>query len=222
MATLIPGDKHHKSISSISKNKTAITRRKFVEGIAVSAACCAWFPLEGLASPYQDKPAEGGGKEHLAAVCGTYCGACPAYLARHSDEELKKKRMDRRLSSGPAAPSKAIPDPRWMDGLLCDGCLSGGQLAFHCQRCAIKVCAAGGENVTRCSDCDDLPCSRVMNMVNTGLLHRGEYLPNLRKMSEMGVSGMDPLRRRTLALSPMRCADKLVRHRMRWVRCTKV
>jgi hypothetical protein len=26
-------------------------------------------------------------KEHLAAVCGTYCGACPAYIAKHSEDE---------------------------------------------------------------------------------------------------------------------------------------
>jgi hypothetical protein len=185
MADLIPG--HKKLVAVSSSTIKAITRRKFVRGAAVAAACCACFPLGFPAALEQDKTKAGKGKEHLAAVCGTYCGACPAYLAKHSDEELKKKRIEKKRSSVPASPSKTIPDPAWMDGLLCDGCLSGGQLAFHCQRCAIKTCAAARENVTRCSDCIELPCSRVMFMVNTGLLHRAEYLPNLAKIREMGV-----------------------------------
>ncbi|MBN2254864.1 MAG: hypothetical protein JW736_04105, partial [Deltaproteobacteria bacterium] len=49
------------------------------------------------------------------------------------------------------------------------------------------VCAANKQNVTRCSDCKELPCYRIMNMINTGLLHRAEYLPNLEKIREMGV-----------------------------------
>lgn len=186
MATLKPGHSNSVTTSCRKSNGNSITRRKFVAGVAGAAACCACFPLSCLALK-QDKSADGMSREHLAAVCGTYCGACPAYLARHSDEEMKRKRMEQRQSNGPAAPSKTIPDPRWMDGLLCDGCLSGGQLAFHCQRCAIRLCAEAKENVTRCSDCNELPCGRVIAMVNTGLLHRGEYLPNLRKMREIGV-----------------------------------
>lgn len=185
MSTLVPGPKKYIAGGSIKNN--AINRRNFVRGVAGAAACFACFPLDCLAMREQEKSANGAGNENLAAVCGTYCGACPAYLAKHGDEELKKKRIEKRQSSAPASPSKTIPDPRWMDGLLCDGCLSGGQLAFHCQRCAMRLCAEGKENVTRCSDCDELPCSRVMFMVNTGLLHRTEYLPNLKKMREMGV-----------------------------------
>lgn len=172
----------------LGKNKT--TRRKFVKGVAGAAACCVCFSFDCLAvseEEEEDKIEDGKGKEHLAAVCGTYCGACPAYLVRHSDDEQIKKRMQKRLSSGPARPVKSIPDPGWMEGILCDGCLSGGQIALHCQRCAMKLCVADKQNVTRCSDCKELPCYRIMNMINTGLLHRAEYLPNLEKIREMGV-----------------------------------
>ncbi|MCE5254050.1 MAG: hypothetical protein LLG45_07595 [Actinomycetia bacterium] len=41
--------------------------------------------------------------------------------------------------------------------------------------------------MSRCSDCDELPCHRITDMVDTGLLHRAEYLPNLEKMRQMGV-----------------------------------
>ncbi|MBN2667525.1 MAG: DUF3795 domain-containing protein, partial [Bacteroidales bacterium] len=164
--------------------RNKITRRKFVKEVAGATFCYACFSLDCLAAPEDQKTVIG--KEHLAAVCGTYCGACPAYIAKHSTEEQRKARLQKRVSSGPVTAMKSIPDPGWMDGLLCDGCLSGGQIAFHCQRCAIKLCAAGKQNVTRCSDCTELPCHRITSMIKTGLLHRAEYLPNLEKISEMG------------------------------------
>ena len=167
-----------------------ITRRKFVKGIAGTTVCYACFSFDYLtASEEEGKNLidDSKGKEHLAAVCGTYCGACPAYIAKHSEDEQIKMRLQKRVSPGPIKGLKTIPDPGWMDGILCDGCLSGGQIALHCQRCAMKVCAANKQDVTRCSDCKELPCYRIMNMINTGLLHRAEYLPNLEKIREMGV-----------------------------------
>jgi len=174
-----------------------ITRRKFVKNVAGSASCCACLPL-GLITGYartSEKTNEerkkvkmtGTDKEHLAAACGTYCGACPAYIAKHSEDEQIKMRLQKRYSSGPMKAVKAIPDPGWMDGILCDGCLSDGEIAAHCQSCAIKKCAANKENVTRCSECKELPCTRITNLIDTGLLHRAEYLPNLEKIREMGV-----------------------------------
>jgi hypothetical protein len=109
----------------------------------------------------------GTGKEHLAAVCGTFCGACLSYMAKHSEDEQIQR-----------------PNP-WGD---CDGCLSGGMLAAHCQTCEIRLCAANRQNVTRCSDCEELPCYRITNLINLGNYpHRQEYLPNLALIREMGV-----------------------------------
>jgi hypothetical protein len=82
---------------------------------------------------------------------------------------------------------ETIPDPSWTDGILCDGCLSDGEIAAHCQSCAMKECAATRRDVTRCSDCKELPCTRIADFVATGLLHRAEYLLNLEKIREMGV-----------------------------------
>ena len=110
---------------------------------------------------------EGTPKVQLAAACGTYCGACPSYLARHSEDESIER-----------------PNP-WGD---CDGCLSGGLLASHCRACSIRLCALNKQDVTRCSDCGELPCYRVTNLINQGdYPHRQEYLPNLAKIHEMGV-----------------------------------
>ena len=175
-----------------------ITRRKFVIKVAGTALCCACLPLGALADPAgtsennneERKKVEmtNNGKEHLAAACGTYCGACTAYIAKHSDDEQIKMRLQKRSSSGPMKALKGIPPSNWMDGLLCDGCLSGGNLAGHCQRCNIRLCAANKQSDSRCSDCEELPCYRITNLINMGhYLHRQEYLPNLKKIREMGV-----------------------------------
>ncbi|MFC1838613.1 DUF3795 domain-containing protein [Thermodesulfobacteriota bacterium] len=130
----------------------------------------------------EDKIKDSKGKVHLAAACGTYCGACPAYLSKHGEDKHK------RISSGPTKAQKGIPPSNWMDGLQCDGCLSGGELAGHCQRCNIRLCALKKQDNSRCSDCEDLPCHRINNLINMGrYLHRKEYLPNLKKIREMGV-----------------------------------
>lgn len=159
-------------------------RERFIKSIIGTAVCFSCFPYDSLA--IDEKLQDNKNKEYLAGVCGTYCGACPAYIAKHSNEEQLRLRMQKRISSGQVK-TKTIPDPAWMDGLLCDGCMSGGQLAPHCQRCAIKSCVAGKQDVIRCSDCTELPCFRITNMINTGLLHRAEYLPNLQKIRKMGV-----------------------------------
>jgi hypothetical protein len=168
-------------------NNKNINRRKFIKGAGGAAVCCACFSLDCSAASEENSEQKGKGKVPLAAACGTYCGACPAYIAKHGDEKIKMK-LQKRSSSGPTKALKGIPPSNWMDGLLCDGCLSGGKLAAHCQNCNIRLCALNKQNNLRCSDCKELPCYRITNLINMGdYLHRKEYLPNLKKIREMGV-----------------------------------
>ena len=173
----------------VNAKKQCTTRRKFCKRVAGVAFTGAFVGLETTAIPNPKSKGEAAGNgEHLAAACGTYCGACPAYIAKHSESEQIKVRLQERLSSGPTKALKGIPDPSWMDGLLCDGCQSGGMLAAHCQNCAIRKCAANKQNDSRCTDCEELPCYRITNLINMGgYLHRKEYLPNLKIIREMGV-----------------------------------
>jgi len=169
-----------------SDKKKNITRRKFIKGVA--SACCACLSWDCLAASEEKEKKDNKVKVHLAAACGTYCRACPAYIAKHGGKEQIKMGLQKRFSSGPAKAQKGIPPSNWMDGLLCDGCLSGGKLAAHCQNCAIRKCAENRQNDSRCSYCEDLPCHRITNLINMGhYLHRKEYLPNLEKIREMGV-----------------------------------
>src|SRR5512147_1286242 len=131
-------------------NNEKITRRKFVKGLSGATVCCACFSLNcsGPSKEISELEIEDGkGKVHLAAACGTYCGACPAYINKHGDG-------GKRFSSGP------INDPigRFVDmmgKLECDGCLSGGVLAAHCRTCNIRLCAASKQKDARCTDCGD-------------------------------------------------------------------
>jgi predicted dehydrogenase len=119
-------------------------------------------------------------KLHLAAACGTYCGACPAYLNKHGEGE----------NNFPTEPVNSNIDAfvAMMEKLQCDGCLSGGVLAAHCQSCNIRLHALDTQNNYRCSKCEQLPCYRITNLINQGNYpHRQEYLPNLAKIKEMGV-----------------------------------
>ena len=172
----------------VNAKKECTTRRKFCKRLAGVAFTGAFVDLETMAISKSKGEAAGNG-EHLAAACGTYCGACPAYLAKHSEDEQIRKKLQKRSSSGPTKALKGIPPSNWMDGLLCDGCLSGGKLAAHCQRCNIRLCALDKQNDSRCSDCEELPCHRITDLINMGggYLHRKEYLPNLAKIREMGV-----------------------------------
>jgi predicted RNA-binding Zn-ribbon protein involved in translation (DUF1610 family) len=164
--------------------KEIIRRRTFIKGVGVTGAavCGACFSL-GYSkdnSAQDDK-----GNVSLAAACGTFCGACPAYLAKHTEnEQIRQKR----ISPEPTEAQKGIPPSSWMKGFLCDGCLSGGQLAGHCQSCNIRLHAMEKQKDARCTDCGELPCFRITSLINMGgYLHRQEYLPNLKKIREMGV-----------------------------------
>jgi hypothetical protein len=170
-------------------NNENITRRKFVKGVAGAAVCCACFSLNGWADSEKEEEDKmndaneidgGKSKDHLAAACGTYCGACPAYINRHGEDK-------KRFSSGQTK-GKYDQFVNFMEKLRCDGCLSGGTLTGHCKNCSIRLCAANKQNNSRCSDCEELPCKHVTNLINMGNYpHRNEYLPNLAKIREMGV-----------------------------------
>ncbi len=180
------------------RHNEKITRRRFVKGVAGAAVCCTCFPslaLADTAMPSEQngdviKKSEmtGTAKEHLAGACGIYCGACPAYLATHSEDEQMKIKRQKISSSVPAKAQKGIPPSNWMNGLVCDGCCSGGKLAGHCQMCNIRLHALETQKNSRCSDCEELPCNRITFLINMGgYLHRKEYVPNLKKIHEMGV-----------------------------------
>ena len=166
------------------------SRRMFVKEIAgaavvgafVSAPCvCQAFAVSSQdAAGTGTKKAVAGGGEKLVAPCGLYCGACPMYLATQENSEKRLESLMQQFSAGKMQMKR--------EDLLCDGCIGGGRVASFCRACAMRSCAEGKTNVTRCSDCPDVPCTKVTNFNNDGMQHHSEVLENLRHMREMGIS----------------------------------
>ena len=116
--------------------------------------------------------------EHLAAVCGLYCGACTLYRAWKDDNKEKLEEIRQRVY-----PNKEVA----IEELRCDGCLSDGNLMPYCRECKIRLCAEEKPGVTRCSDCPDFSCSLITNFNNDGVAHHGAVLENVRRQQKVGV-----------------------------------
>ena len=116
--------------------------------------------------------------EHLAAVCGLYCGACVLYRARRDDNPQRLREVLQQ-----AAERWQIPE----DEIECEGCLAGGRLSPYCRDCKMRLCAKDRPGVTRCSDCSDFPCDLITAFNNDGMRHHAEVLENLRRMLEIGA-----------------------------------
>ena len=159
-----------------------ITRREFVVGVGCAA----------IAGKLVGQDAGALKNENLITSCGTYCGACPMYLAT---QENNARRMDsymaammgnkpqRKAAPESAAASKQPPQ----ENMRCDGCLAGGRLAAHCSKCAIRDCAATKSKTRVCSGCDEFPCSRITDFNNDGVLHHAIVIENLRQARTLGI-----------------------------------
>jgi hypothetical protein len=170
--------------------RESTSRRVFVRdragaafvGALVSAPCVR----QAFAGSAQDVAGTGTKKaleasgEKLVAPCGLYCGACPMYLATQENNEKRFESLMQQFSAGKMQFKR--------EDLLCDGCIGGGRVASFCRSCTMRSCAAGKSNVTRCSDCPDVPCAKVTNFNNDGMQHHSEVLENLRHIREMGIS----------------------------------
>ncbi|MDD5289261.1 MAG: DUF3795 domain-containing protein [Dehalococcoidales bacterium] len=72
-------------------------------------------------------------KEHLAAVCGLYCGACGLYRTRRNGSPAQQQELAKTLSERWGVPPEEVD---------CEGCLSGGKLSPYCRNCQILRCPA--------------------------------------------------------------------------------
>ena len=125
----------------------------------VGVTCCA--ACKSVAGKLVAQEAGAVNNENLVSPCGLYCGACPAI----------------KPASGSKKPS-----------MQCDGCLGGGRLAAHAERCEIKECAVVKSKTRRCSECPEFPCSIITDFNNDGVPHHGEVLENLRQLQTMGIT----------------------------------
>jgi hypothetical protein len=156
-----------------------MTRRNFVKGMTGMAVGCACLQLDCLAAFASNSNSSTQAKENLVAVCGLYCGACPMYLATQSNDKEKQEALLKQFSSGPTQLK--------MEDILCDGCIGNGRVASFCSRCEMRACPNDKKDVTRCSDCQEFPCTLITNFNNDGMPHHGEVLNNLQQIKKMGI-----------------------------------
>ena len=162
-----------------------ITRREFVAGVA----CCA-----AVAGKLTGQDAESAKYESRVSPCGTYCGACPMYLATQENNDQRMTSYMAALGNNnrkPAPKSEPKTEPVAKkpppENMQCDCCLGGGRLPAHAPKCAIRECAASKSATRRCADCAEFPCSRITDFSGDGVLHHGELLENLRQLRAMGI-----------------------------------
>ena len=117
-----------------SDKEKNITRRKFAKNVAGTALCCACLPLRVLADSARTSENNNEerkkvkmtvtDKEHLAAACGTYCGACPAYMAKHGEDEQIKMKLQKSFSSEPMKARKRVTRKNTAMAYMVDGLTS--------------------------------------------------------------------------------------------------
>lgn len=114
----------------------------------------------------------------LAAICGIYCGSCPAYLAVRRNDEPELALLARQNNIA-------------IKNVGCDGCLSD-KLMPECRECrhGFRACAEL-HSVTWCFECREFPCQRLRDFLpihmRNGVSHHKKVIADLERMQEIGV-----------------------------------
>ena len=89
----------------------------------------------------------------MIACCGLDCSACPAYIAKRTDDdELRKKTAEEWSQPGYTVPYQDVN---------CDGCTSEGEFFKHwCLECPVRLCVKDRE-LENCAYCDDYVCDKL-------------------------------------------------------------
>lgn len=107
--------------------------------------------------------------QHLAAVCGLYCGACTAYIATTEDPaRLTQLAAQFQLSK---------------EAIRCYGCRSAKR-GPYCQVCKISACAAE-KGIAFCSECEAYPCDDLKQF-QAEAPHRLELWDDLARIKAIG------------------------------------
>lgn len=108
----------------------------------------------------------------MTAYCGLDCSACPAYIARRTDDQ--ELRVQTALEWGsdefPVSP----------EDIGCDGCRTpdGARWAW-CQECAVRACASA-RGVLSCATCIDFGCDKLQAFFDTAGTEARERLVAVR------------------------------------------
>ena len=134
----------------MQSNYSSLSRRNF---LATTAGCVAAAGIMGAGCMNQNK---GNGK--MLAMCGLDCAACPAYIARKTDDQALRVKTA-------AEWSKVFNVHLTPEDINCVGCLKiKGVHIGHCSECEIRKCGLVRE-VKNCARCPDYPCDKISNFI---------------------------------------------------------
>jgi len=127
-------------------NHSNLSRRDF---LATTAASVAVAGMMGAGCMEQNKR-----DTKKLAVCGLDCAACPAFIARKTDDQALRVKTAAEWSKQFNADLKP-------EDINCVGCLEPeGVHVGHCSECEIRKCGQT-RKVANCALCDDYPCETI-------------------------------------------------------------
>ncbi len=102
--------------------------------------------------------------------CGLYCGACDILLAN------KRNLLEETAKSWNMKPND----------LMCHGCKTD-TTSTYCKTCDIKKCA-DSRNIEFCFQCDEYPCSYLLEFKSDECPHHSVILKNLNFLRDYGLA----------------------------------
>ncbi len=130
-------------------NHSYLSRRDF---LATTAACAA----AGMMVAGCMEQNKGNGK--MLAMCGLDCTACPAMIARRTDDQALRVKTAAEWSQQFNVALKP-------EDINCVGCLKvKGVHISHCAECEIRQCGLA-RKVANCALCPDYPCDKIASFL---------------------------------------------------------
>ncbi|MBN2133083.1 MAG: DUF3795 domain-containing protein [Sedimentisphaerales bacterium] len=123
-----------------------LSRRDF---LATATACVTAAGMMGAGCMEPNQRAA-----KTLGVCGLDCAACPAFIARKTDDQALREKTAAEWSQQFQVEFKP-------EDINCVGCLKvEGSHIGHCSECEIRTCGLG-RKVDNCALCSDYPCETI-------------------------------------------------------------
>ncbi len=134
----------------MQRNRSNLSRRDLLATTAVSVAAGG---VMGAGCMEQNKRTT-----KTLAMCGLDCAACPAFIARKTDDQALRVKTA-------AEWSKQFNVALKPEDINCVGCLKvKGVHIGHCAECEIRKCGLA-RKVANCALCDDYPCEKIATFI---------------------------------------------------------
>jgi hypothetical protein len=130
-------------------NRSNLSRRDF---LASTAACAAAGIMGGGCMEQNRRAAK------TLGVCGLDCAACPAFIARKTEDQALRVKTA-------AEWSKLYKTGLKPEDINCVGCLKAEGVHFGpCDGCEIRKCGQA-RKAKNCALCTDYPCEKIANFI---------------------------------------------------------